>query len=58
PGSSGVAELALDSFFRDIIPSSIVLLLITLLWRLLTYFPYLFIGIAVLPGWIRRTSQN
>jgi uncharacterized protein (TIRG00374 family) len=58
PGSSGVAELALDSFFRDIIPSSIVLLLITLLWRLLTYFPYLFVGIAVLPGWIRRTSQN
>lgn len=58
PGSSGVAELALDSFFRDIIPTSIVLLLVTLLWRLLTYFPYLFLGVAVLPGWIRRTSKN
>ena len=58
PGSSGVAELALDSFFKDMLPNAVVLLLITLLWRLLTYFPYLFVGIAVLPGWLRRTAER
>ncbi len=56
PGSSGVAEIALSSFFsKDIIPIAYVAI-IALIWRLLTYFPYLFIGAAILPKWLRRTS--
>lgn len=56
PGSSGVAEIALSSFFsKDIIPVAYVAI-IALIWRLLTYFPYLFIGAAILPRWLRRTG--
>ncbi len=58
PGSSGIAELLLPAFFGylpDIAP--VLLALVAILWRLLTYFPYLFVGAAVLPGWLRRTAK-
>jgi len=57
PGSSGVAEIALSSFFsKDIVPIAYVAI-VALIWRLLTYFPYLFVGAAILPRWLRRTSR-
>jgi uncharacterized protein (TIRG00374 family) len=58
PGSSGVAEIALSSFFsKDIIPVAYVAI-IALIWRLLTYFPYLFVGATILPRWLKRTSRS
>lgn len=57
PGSSGIAELLLPAFFGylpDLAP--VLLALVAIIWRLLTYFPYLFVGAAVLPGWLRRTA--
>jgi hypothetical protein len=58
PGSSGVAEIALSAFFsHDIIPIAYIAL-IAIIWRLLTYFPYLFIGAAILPRWLKRTAGN
>jgi uncharacterized protein (TIRG00374 family) len=61
PGSSGVAELMLPAFFRDMPWSDpaiapLLLVLVAVLWRLFTYFPYLFAGVLVLPSWIRRTA--
>lgn len=54
PGSSGVAELAFEGFLAEfIIPVGLGGSVI-LLWRLLTYYPYLFVGSIVLPSWIRR----
>jgi glycosyltransferase 2 family protein len=35
-----------------------MLALVALIWRLLTYFPYLFVGTLVLPGWLKRTSTR
>ncbi len=58
PGSSGIAELLLPAFFGylpDLAP--VLLALVAIIWRLLTYFPYLFVGAAVLPGWLRRTAS-
>jgi len=57
PGSSGVAELALDSFFNDLFESGMTLFLIAVLWRLLTYFLYLFIGAAIFPSWLKTTAS-
>ena len=59
PGSSGIAELLLPAFFNylpDLAP--VYLALVAILWRLLTYFPYLFVGAAILPGWLRRTGRQ
>jgi uncharacterized protein (TIRG00374 family) len=53
PGSSGVAEFLFNSFLGTYIPHGLGGT-IALLWRLFTYYPYLFIGVIVLPGWITR----
>jgi len=56
PGSSGVAEFAFSGFLKEFIPLGLVGAL-ALLWRLISYYPYLFIGVAILPRWIRSTSK-
>ena len=58
PGSSGVAEFAFYQFFGgSMVPLALVGLL-AILWRLLTYFPYLFAGVLILPRWLSRTSKK
>ena len=57
PGGAGVAELAFSGFLGDLIPFGYAGVL-ALLWRLLSYYPYLFIGAIILPGWINRTRGN
>ncbi|MFT4662712.1 MAG: hypothetical protein ACI8XB_003005 [Patiriisocius sp.] len=58
PGGSGLAEVAFYHFFGDsVVPLTLVGLL-AILWRLLTYFPYIFVGVLVLPGWLKRTSSG
>lgn len=54
PGSSGFAEVALPAFLGDVTGLAYVAL-VAVIWRLVTYFPYLFVGSVVLPGWMQRT---
>ena len=54
PGSTGVAEIAFSGFLKDFIPIGLAGTL-ALLWRLVSYYPYLFIGAVILPKWLRRT---
>lgn len=53
PGGSGVAEYAFPLFLGEFIPAGLETAL-GLLWRLFSYYPYIFIGFIVLPFWIRR----
>lgn len=55
PGSSGVAEFAFSGFLQEFIPIGLVGAL-ALLWRLISYYPYLFIGAIILPRWLRITG--
>ena len=57
PGSSGVAELALDSFFSDLFDTGMTLFLIAVIWRVVTYFLYLFVGALIFPKWLRTTQS-
>jgi len=52
PGSSGVAELAFSGFLGEFTLG--LAAMFSLLWRLISYYPYLFIGAVVLPNWIKR----
>lgn len=56
PGGSGVAEYAFSELLSDFTTSTILLAGLALLWRLISYFPYLFIGALLLPAWLRRTK--
>jgi len=53
PGGSGFAEFAFSGFFKDFIPLGLAASL-ALIWRLISYYPYLFIGSIVLPRWLKR----
>lgn len=52
PGSSGTAEHFFMQFFTEYL--GVFTLGTTLLWRVITYYPYLIIGALVLPTWIRK----
>jgi uncharacterized protein (TIRG00374 family) len=53
PGGSGVAEYLFGGFFSDYIPQGIATV-VALVWRLITYYPYLFLGAIIIPVWIRE----
>lgn len=57
PGGSGFAEWIFQSFLSDVAPVTAVtqtgtVVMIALIWRLITYYPYLFIGAFILPKWL------
>lgn len=54
PGGSGVAEWAFGELLADISSSSVLLVVMAVLWRLMSYFPYLFIGSFVLAKWLKK----
>ncbi|MEO0899009.1 MAG: lysylphosphatidylglycerol synthase transmembrane domain-containing protein [Bacteroidota bacterium] len=55
PGASGFAEGTFYPLFREFISGGgSIVSLMTLLWRFATYYPYLLIGVVLLPIWLRR----
>jgi uncharacterized protein (TIRG00374 family) len=56
PGSSGVAEFLFSDFLGDFIPAGLNMA-VALLWRLMSYYPYIIIGALVLPIWIKRVYK-
>jgi len=51
PGSSGTAEFFFEAFFGSYLGP--VTFGVVLLWRFITYYPYLLAGAFVLPRWLR-----
>ena len=56
PGSAGVAEVAFSAFLSDFMPVALPAIVLAVIWRLFSYYPYLFIGSIILPRWLRRTA--
>jgi len=57
PGGSGVAEFAFGELLSTFTSSTLLLGVLALIWRLISYFPYLVLGSILLPSWIRRTRK-
>jgi len=57
PGGSGVMEYYFPKFFGDYISEGIGSV-VALLWRLITYYPYLIIGAIIIPNWVRRVIKS
>jgi len=53
PGGSGVAEFVFSDFLGEFITPGLSPAL-AILWRLISYYLYIFIGVIVLPNWIKR----
>jgi uncharacterized protein (TIRG00374 family) len=56
PGGSGVAEWAFGELLADFSSQFILLGSMAILWRLISYYPYLIIGAVLLPRWLKRTT--
>lgn len=54
PGGSGIAEVAFSGFLREFILPSGLAISIGVIWRLISYYPYLMMGAIILPRWIQR----
>lgn len=57
PGGSGFAEYIFQNFLGDQLPVDAAtqvgtITMIALMWRLITYYPYLMIGAFILPKWL------
>jgi uncharacterized protein (TIRG00374 family) len=57
PGSTGFAEYMFAGFFKDYIPEGLAMV-IAIIWRIITYYFYLFAGIIVVPNWINRLLRK
>ena len=56
PGAAGVAEVSFGGFFKDYLGE--LILIINIVWRLLTFYFYLFVGIFVLRKWIGKVFKK
>jgi glycosyltransferase 2 family protein len=54
PGGAGLAELSFGNFYGEFINNAGLTVALALLWRMLSYYPYLIMGAIVVPRWVRR----
>jgi uncharacterized protein (TIRG00374 family) len=59
PGGSGLVEMILGRYISDAIPADAasvgsIALAIAIIWRIISYYPYLIIGASIVPGWIQK----
>jgi uncharacterized protein (TIRG00374 family) len=59
PGGSGFAEVILGRYLSDLIPADPVhvggvALAMAFIWRIISYYPFLFAGVLIVPHWIQR----
>jgi hypothetical protein len=57
PGGSGFAEAVFSDYLGQFIPVGFVAIM-AFLWRLVSYYPYLFMGVFVLPRWIKKVYSK
>ncbi len=57
PGGSGFAEAIFSEYMAEFIPVGFVVLM-ALLWRIITYYPYLIIGSVIVPNWAKKVLSK
>ncbi len=55
PGGSGFSEFIFQQYLSEFIPLAGAVPLIILIWRLLTYYNYLFVGALIVPSWVKKS---
>ncbi len=62
PGGSGVSEYAFKEYYSDVFSSKYsdsAIIFVTLVWRIISYYLYLLLGLLVIPNWIKKSfSKN
>lgn len=57
PGGVGIAEYLFGGFFSDFIVKGVEVL-VAVVWRLITYYSYLIVGVVVIPLWLKELRMR
>ena len=57
PGASGIAEISFSAFFMNDFPEC-THAAVAVLWRAISYYPYLALGLIILPVWLRKLQKR
>ena len=58
PGGSGLAEYSFKAYYSDIFNNPTQIIIITLLWRICSYYLYLLAGMFILPSWLKKSFTH
>jgi len=58
PGGSGVSEYAFKEYYSDIFSSASAIIFVTFVWRIISYYLYLLLGILIIPNWIKKSFSK
>lgn len=58
PGGSGFVETIFSTYMADFMPVAGFGIIMALLWRLVTYYPYLIIGAVISPSWLSKKRKK
>jgi glycosyltransferase 2 family protein len=53
PGGSGITEFVFTRYLSDFLPVAGFSVMLALVWRIFTYYPYLVIGAFMFPKWLK-----
>ena len=56
PGASGIAEFAFGELMGEFSTSILLIVALAVIWRLISYFPYLILGSILLPKWLQKKA--
>ena len=58
PGASGLAEMLFPAFLGEYFALPQLANAASVLWRLISYYPYLVLGFVVFPVWMKRILKK
>jgi len=58
PGGSGFAEYVFSEYLGDFIPFAGFAVTLAFLWRIISYYLYLLLGVFVFPRWVNEKFRN
>ena len=58
PGGAGFVEILFNGFLTDYMESATYSTMISTIWRILTYYSYLLVGVVIIPNWIRNVLNE
>lgn len=54
PGGSGISEYMFREYYADFFTVPGMALVVAFVWRIITYYLYLLIGVCIIPGWLKK----
>lgn len=58
PGGAGFVEILFAGFLKDYVDNSTYATVISTIWRLMSYYAYLLVGVIIIPNWIRNVINE